>query len=124
MNFDHSPKARDYIQRTQAFVQNKVLPIEEEYFSQLTGGADHTQGNQPAIMESLKEQAKAEGLWNMFLPDEQWGAGTHTMRNTPPSPKLPAGAYCPRKHSTATPQTQATLKCCGNTVAKSKKNSG
>ena len=83
MNFDHSPKARDYIQRTRAFVTDKILPIEAQYLAQLTGGPDHTQWNQPAVMEELKEQARAEGLWNMFLPDETWGAGLSNAEYAP-----------------------------------------
>ncbi len=75
MDFAYSAKAQDYIARLTAFMNEHVYPAEETYFKSLTLSHDHTQWRQPAIMEDLKAKAKEAGLWNLFLPNEEYGAG-------------------------------------------------
>ena len=75
MDFAYSAKAQDYIARLTAFMNEHVYPAEETYFKSLTLSPDHTQWQQPAIMEDLKAKAKEAGLWNLFLPNEEYGAG-------------------------------------------------
>ncbi|MBK6982543.1 MAG: acyl-CoA dehydrogenase family protein [Betaproteobacteria bacterium] len=75
MDFAHSPKAVELIARMSAFMRDHVLPAEEGYRDELAGGADWRRWKQPAIMESLKERARREGLWNLFLPHAGLGAG-------------------------------------------------
>ncbi|HEX4943419.1 MAG TPA: acyl-CoA dehydrogenase family protein [Usitatibacteraceae bacterium] len=59
----------------QAFMRDHVFPAEDGYRDELVGGADWRRWKQPAIMESLKERARREGLWNLFLPHAGLGAG-------------------------------------------------
>jgi alkylation response protein AidB-like acyl-CoA dehydrogenase len=75
MDFAHSPRAREYIDRVQRFMRERILPAEAAYHEQLTGLADWRQWRQPAIMETLKAEAREAGLWNLFLPDPAHGAG-------------------------------------------------
>ena len=75
MDFAHSPRAQAYIERVQAFMRDHILPAEEAYHAQLTGVADWRQWRQPAVIEELKAQAREAGLWNLFLPDPEHGAG-------------------------------------------------
>lgn len=75
MDFGHSPRAQEYIERVGAFMRDHITPAEEAYHAQLTGVADWRQWRQPAIMEDLKAKARAAGLWNLFLPDPHHGAG-------------------------------------------------
>jgi alkylation response protein AidB-like acyl-CoA dehydrogenase len=75
MDFAPSPKAADFIARMRAFMRDHVLPAEPGYADELVGGADWRRWKQPAIMESLKERARREGLWNLFLPHAGLGAG-------------------------------------------------
>lgn len=70
MHFAHSENAQSLIARMQSFMQEHVIPAETIYAAQLQGGADWKQWRQPAIMEELKRQAKAAGLWNLFLPED------------------------------------------------------
>ncbi len=83
MDFAHSPKALDFIARMRAFMQEHVLPAEAGYLDELVGGADWTQWRQPKILESLKERAKREGLWNLFLPHHPGGAGLSNVDYAP-----------------------------------------
>lgn len=76
--FELSARAQDFIQRTQAFIENEIQPIEAEFWQEsrrLNPSDDWRTWQWPAQLEQLKAKAKAAGLWNMFLPDEQLGAG-------------------------------------------------
>ncbi|PIE41020.1 MAG: acyl-CoA dehydrogenase [Gammaproteobacteria bacterium] len=76
MNFDHSPKAQELIAQVKKFMDEHILPNEQTYHEQL--GPDHgdwTQWKTPEIMHEWKAMAKAQGLWNLFLPDEEYGSG-------------------------------------------------
>ncbi len=81
MDFAHSPKARDFIARVSAFITEHVTPFEETYLSQLKRGTQPW--NVPPIMEEMKAKAKAAGLWNLFLPDTEFGAGLTNLEYAP-----------------------------------------
>src|SRR6202453_3128301 len=73
MDFEPSQRCSDFKERLSAFMDEHVYPAEEVYARQLreSGNPHH----QPAVMEELKHQAHEAGLWNMFLPDADHGAG-------------------------------------------------
>jgi acyl-CoA dehydrogenase len=64
-----SPRARDLYDRMVTFMRERVLPAEAEYlaYRRAAGPDDHVL---PPVVEELKKQARAQGLWNLFLPDE------------------------------------------------------
>ncbi|PXY36780.1 acyl-CoA dehydrogenase [Prauserella flavalba] len=64
-----SPRARELRERMVVFMREQVLPAEAGYLAhrRAAGPGDHVV---PPIVEELKKQAKAEGLWNLFLPAE------------------------------------------------------
>jgi acyl-CoA dehydrogenase len=73
MDFEPSQRCSEFKERLTAFMDEHVHPAEEVYERQLRESGDPH--HQPAIMEELKLQAREAGLWNMFLPDEEHGAG-------------------------------------------------
>jgi acyl-CoA dehydrogenase len=75
MDFEHSARAQQYIEKVERFIRERVLPSEAEYYGALTHSSDHTQWRVPKVMESLKAEAKAQGLWNLYLSDAERGAG-------------------------------------------------
>jgi hypothetical protein len=75
MDFEHSQRARTYMEPVERFVNERVVPSEQTYLDQLAHSDDWRQWRVPPILEELKAEAKALGLWNLFLPDEQYGAG-------------------------------------------------
>lgn len=83
MDFAHSPKAQDMIERVSAFMRDHVLPAEDAYHAQLTGVSDWRQWKQPALLEDLKAKARAAGLWNLFLHDAKHGAGLKVVEYAP-----------------------------------------
>lgn len=75
MDFEHSERAQAYMTQVERFVTERVLPNERTYFDQLVHTEDWRQWRIPPVLEALKAEAKALGLWNLFLPDDEYGAG-------------------------------------------------
>ena len=73
MDFEASERCQDFQQRLTSFMDEHVYPAEAVYAQQLRDSGDPH--HQPAIMEELKSTARGLGLWNMFLPDAEHGAG-------------------------------------------------
>ncbi|HKK54972.1 acyl-CoA dehydrogenase family protein [Marinobacter sp.] len=73
MDFTISERGQDYLKRVKAFMEKEILPIEEEYHRELM--ARENRWVVLPVIRELKARAKAEGLWNMFFPDEQNGCG-------------------------------------------------
>jgi acyl-CoA dehydrogenase len=69
MEFSLSPKATEYAAKLQAFMDTEVVPAESTYHRQreefFAAGTPH---KLPPVVEELKKKAKAQGLWNLFLP--------------------------------------------------------
>jgi acyl-CoA dehydrogenase len=83
MDFSLSSKAQSYVQRLSAFMEEHVLPAEAEYSAQLQNVPDWRGWKQPPVMEALKAKARAASLWNLFLPDRDYGAGLSNVEYAP-----------------------------------------
>jgi len=73
MDFQQSERATEFTERLTAFMDEHVYPAEELYERQRRESGDPH--HHPPVMEELKAEARAAGLWNMFLPDPDHGAG-------------------------------------------------
>jgi acyl-CoA dehydrogenase len=73
MDFEPSQRCNEFKERLSAFMDDHVYPAEPVYEAQLreSGNPHH----HPPVMEELKGKAREAGLWNMFLPDAEHGAG-------------------------------------------------
>ncbi|WP_017938205.1 acyl-CoA dehydrogenase [Zestomonas thermotolerans] len=80
MDFAYSPKVQELRERVTAFMESYVYPAEAVFAQQVAEG-DRWQPT--AIMEELKARAKAEGLWNLFLPESEYGAGLSNLEYAP-----------------------------------------
>ena len=83
MDFAASERTQALIERLSTFMRDEVVPAERVYAAHLTGSSDHRQWRQPAVMETLKTKALAAGLWNLFLPDADHGAGLSHVEYAP-----------------------------------------
>ncbi len=81
MDFECSDRAKDYRDRLEAFLEERVYAAEPVYIEQVRAG--DTPHVHPPIMEELKEEARRRGLWNMFLPDPEHGAGLTNVEYAP-----------------------------------------
>ena len=75
MDFSHSDKVRHLQERVQGFMDTHVYPAEPRFEEELDKNRRAGDAWRPlAVMEELKRKAKAEGLWNLFLPESELGA--------------------------------------------------
>ncbi|MGA2013468.1 MAG: acyl-CoA dehydrogenase family protein [Solirubrobacteraceae bacterium] len=73
MNFELTDRANEFRERLLAFMDEQIYPAEAVWEAQADARA--IPRTQPPIMEELKAEARRRGLWNLFLPDEEYGAG-------------------------------------------------
>jgi acyl-CoA dehydrogenase len=74
MDFSHSSRSLQYQDRLNAFMDDHVRPAEAAIEARRrTDGFDPTEA--PPELHELKKLARADGLWNLFLPDAEYGAG-------------------------------------------------
>ncbi len=81
MDFEYSPKVKELQARVTAFMEEHIYRSEPVFKEQLDS-AD-TRWQIPPVMEELKKKARAEGLWNLFLPDSDLGYGLSNLEYAP-----------------------------------------
>jgi acyl-CoA dehydrogenase len=81
MHFAYSSKVQELSQQLSTFLQHEVLPAEPIHREQQELG--NTPWVHPPIVEELKSSARAQGLWNLFLPDSDRGAGLTNLEYAP-----------------------------------------
>jgi len=82
MQFEHSDTAKQWIERVEAFMDAHVYPNEDTYARQMEAFGDN-RWQVPQILEDLKVKAREAGLWNMFLPEGEGGAGLTNLEYAP-----------------------------------------
>jgi acyl-CoA dehydrogenase len=81
MDFEFGPKVEGLRRRLLDFMEGRVYPAEAVVAEQLAAAGDpHAY---PPVMEDLKAEARGRGLWNLFLPDERFGAGLSNLEYAP-----------------------------------------
>ena len=78
MGFAPDEKTRDYQPRLNAFMDDFVYPAEPVYHRQRAEAGDPN--FHPPVLEDLKREARSQGLWNLFLPYDEWGAGLTNLQ--------------------------------------------
>ncbi len=84
MDFEYSPKQKELMARVQAFMDKYVYPAEATYHAYMDEArkSGHPWVVVPIVQE-LKAKAKAEGLWNLFLNESEYGAGLTNLEYSP-----------------------------------------
>lgn len=81
MDFQQSERSKDLQQRVDTFMRDHVFPAEVVHHEQLA--ALPSRHHEPPIMGELKARARADGLWNLFMPDPDWGPGLSNVDYAP-----------------------------------------
>ncbi len=81
MDFEYSERTMKLRREVEEFMDANIYPNEDLYYEQLNEG--ESRWETPPILEELKVKARAAGLWNMFLPESERGAGLTNMEYTP-----------------------------------------
>ena len=81
MDFNHTQKVVDLMDRLNAFMDEHIYPNEEAYREHFK--TTDNLWKSPPLMDELKEKAKNAGLWNLFLPESEHGAGLTNLEYAP-----------------------------------------
>jgi acyl-CoA dehydrogenase len=102
MDFDYSPKVQELKARVEVFMADHVYPNEAEIFAQIAEG-DRWQP--PRLLEDLKTRAKTAGLWNLFLPESEYGAGLTNLEYAPLCEVMGRSPFAPEVFNCSAPDT-------------------
>lgn len=102
MVFEFSEKAREYQERLKVFMDKHIYPNEATFAHQI-GEGDRWQP--VSIVEELKKKARSEGLWNLFLPESEYGAGLTNLEYTPLCEIMGRSPMAPEVFNCSAPDT-------------------
>ena len=68
------PEAEALVEKVKTFIKDEVTPKEHVFHEQIQEGKDRW-NSYPSVIDELKDKAKSAGLWNLFLPESEFGAG-------------------------------------------------
>lgn len=108
MDFEPSAKSKDIVRRVRHFVRETILPVEKQHWDEIhdaNWGGDWRQWKIPAHVETLKAKAKAEGLWNLFLPDPVLGGGLSVLEYAPVAEETGRSLMAPEIFNCNAPDT-------------------
>ena len=81
--FEYSDKVQRLRARLDEFMRAEIFPVEALYAAQLDECRKSFPWPSPPVMEELKKKARAAGLWNLFLPESEYGAGLTNVEYAP-----------------------------------------
>ncbi len=103
MDFEPTEKVRMLEAQLERFMDENIYPNESVAAEQIEASEDPHK--QPEIIEELKEKARSIGLWNLFLPDKEHGAGLTNLEYAPLCEIMGRSSIAPRVFNCAAPDT-------------------
>src|SRR5467141_3811566 len=101
VNFEFSDKVKDLQRRLQVFLDEHIYPNEQRYRDEV----EQKPWSPTRIIEELKPKARATGLWNLFLPDSEHGAGLTNLEYAPPCEMMGRSVMAPEVFNCSAPDT-------------------
>jgi acyl-CoA dehydrogenase len=101
MNFDYSDKVKTLMTRLRAFMDEHIYPNEKGYYQEI----EKDRWAPTKIIEELKPKARAAGLWNLFLPDDENGAGLTNLEYAPLCEVMGRSILAPEVFNCSAPDT-------------------
>ena len=106
MNFDYTPKVQELRQKLTAFFDEHIYPNERAFTEEIA--ANRAKGNAwipTELIDTLKEKARAAGLWNPFLPASDRGAGLSNLEYAPLCEIMGRVTWAPEVFNCGAPDT-------------------
>ena len=103
MDFELSPEVEGLKAQLQSFMEREVYPAEKVFERELNDAPSRWQI--PPVMEELKKKARAEGLWNLFLPESELGAGLNNLEYAPLCEIMGRSPIAPEVFNCSAPDT-------------------
>jgi acyl-CoA dehydrogenase len=101
MDFAFSEKTKEFERRLLAFMDEHIYPNERRYYEQ----TERNRWQPTRIIEELKPKARAAGLWNLFLPDDENGAGLTNLEYAPLCEIMGRSPVAPEVFNCSAPDT-------------------
>ena len=101
MDFSFSRNVKDLQRRLQVFMDEHIYPNEQRYYDEI----ERNRWTPPAVIEELKPKARAAGLWNLFLPDREYGAGLTNLEYAPLAEIMGRSFIAPEVFNCSAPDT-------------------
>src|SRR5712692_271204 len=101
MDFEFSQKTKDLQQRLTAFMDEHIYPNEQRFYDEI----ERERWSPTQIIEELKPKARAAGLWNLFLPHDERGAGLTNLEYAPLCEIMGRSAIAPEVFNCSAPDT-------------------
>ncbi len=108
MNFEYSKKSQELLAQLKKFMSEFVMPYEETFMAEtrrLNLSDDWRTWQLLPQTDELKNKARTAGLWNLFLPDEQLGAGLSTLEYAPLAEEMGRSLVAPELFNCNAPDT-------------------
>ena len=106
MDFDYSPRTKDLQARLHHFMEAHVYPAEPRWWAEIEENTRAGRRWQPLkVIEELKPVARAHGLWNLFLPDSERGAGLSNQEYAPLAEIMGRVPWAPEVFNCSAPDT-------------------
>src|SRR3989441_5249288 len=103
MEFEYSKKTKMYMEQLTDFMTKYIYPNEKVFHDQLSTAP--TRWQIPPIMEELKATARERGLWNLFLPESERGAGLTNLEYAPLCEIMGRSPIAPEAFNCSAPDT-------------------
>ncbi|RWI54729.1 MAG: acyl-CoA dehydrogenase [Mesorhizobium sp.] len=100
--YEYSARTRELKERVEAFMEEHVYPREHEYHSQFAEGDRWAPSR---LVEELKAKANRQGLWNLFLPQSEYGAGLTNLEYAPLCEIMGRVVWAPEIFNCSAPDT-------------------
>ena len=101
MNFEYSEKTKELQRRLLAFMDEHIYPNEQRFCDEI----ERNRWQPTRTIEELKPKARAAGLWNLFLPDSENGAGLTNLEYAPLCESMGRSPMAPEVFNCAAPDT-------------------
>ncbi len=108
MDFEPSRRSDEFLQRTRRFMREHILPVEERYWGEIAArrnGGDWRRWEVHPLLPELQARARADGLWNMFLPDPDLAPGLSTLEYAPIAEETGRSLLAPEVFNCSAPDT-------------------
>src|SRR5687768_6302011 len=102
MDFEYNAKTNDLLKRLTAFMDAHVYPAEQRFVDEVAA-ADRWQPTK--VVEKLQAKARAAGLWNLFLPQSERGAGLTNLEYAPLAESMGRVPWAPEVFNCSAPDT-------------------
>ena len=104
MDFEPSPRSAELRHRIDDFMGRHVLAVEHVYREQVLAANPAARYQTPPVLQDLKAKARAEGLWNLFLPGSH-GAGLSNLEYAPLAESMGRVLWAPEVFNCSAPDT-------------------